>query len=252
MTPTPVATVVITYFQPRLALLDRCLSLLRRQTVALEIIVAYDGPGPGDDPRIDLLLAMAETGGGRAPNRGLRTGFARATTNYVIHCPPEMLVPVDGVERMTAGHQPGHRDVPALFALSRETTEHLDDLPWRETLSCLKDTPDFWTTWGPLAMNNIDSQWCNWHINFCGATRDEWLRFGVLPDSDRHDMNENWLAEMEAKAGPGAHPILSPVEVYHQWHAPGHWPCPPPEPTPVQPSTVPESVRVARAKGNEA
>lgn len=214
-----VATVIITYFRPRQALLDRCLYLLRKSPVGLEIILVYDGEGIPEDPRIDLALKFRDVGIGKAPNRPFRFGFEHASTDYVIHSPPEILVEPDGVQRMLAGHQPGHRDVPTFFALSRETTERLDDLPWRKDLLCLQDTPDFWHTWGPLAMRNVDSQWCNWHINFCGATRDEWLRFDILPDTDEAGMNENWLADREAEAGTP--PIQSPVMVYHQWHDAG-------------------------------
>lgn len=214
----PVASIVITYYMERLKQLDRCLYLLRNQTVAVEIVLAYDGDGPGEQPRVDRMVKMRDIGTGRAPNKGFLAGYKAATSDYIIHCPPEMLVPYDAVERMLAGHQTGHRDVPTFLGINKATTEVLDNLPWREDLSCIKDTPGFWHTWGPLAMTNLDGQWCNWHLNFCGAMRDEWERFGILPDTDEAGQNENWLADMEAAAGPTTSPIQSPVTVYHQWH----------------------------------
>lgn len=214
-----VATVVITYYEPRLPLLDRCLYLLRESTVGLEIILADNGDAynaSDKDPRLDLVLKVKPKGQPQSPNRSFLAGFRAATTDYIIHSPPELLAPRDAVERMLAGHQPGHRDVPIFLGLDRATTERLDSLPWREDLSCLQRVPRFWQYWSPLYMSNADGRWCNWHLNFSGATRAEWLRFGVLPDTGDGGLNENWLAEQEAKAS--CVPILSPVEVYHQWH----------------------------------
>lgn len=214
------ASVIITYFGERRRLLDRCLYLLKHQTVPLEIILADDGDFIKRQPGVDVLLKVRPGREQRSLNRAFRAGFELAHADYIIHCPPEMLVPRNAVEFMMEQHKPGHRDVPTLYALSRETTlELLDELPWQEDLSCLKDTPGFWDTYGPLLMSNRLSEFCGWHLNFSGATREEWLRFDIVPDVDVRAMNENWLLAIEDVAGVS--PIRSPITVYHQWHPPG-------------------------------
>lgn len=213
---TAVASVVITYFDPRLTLLDRCLFLLREQTVPVEIILAYDGDSVVADPRIDLVFHVVPGGGHKSPNRSFRGGFSQAQTDYILHCPPELLVPRDGVERMIAEHTPGLRDVPIFYGLDERTTRNIDQYPWRENLSCFEALPGFGDFRNPLDMTNRQTRWHSWHLNFSGATREEWLRFDIIPDTADVGKNENWLVNREDAAG--VHPKLSSVTVYHQWH----------------------------------
>jgi hypothetical protein len=219
----PAASVIITYYGERRKQLARCLFCLQRQTVGIEIIIADDGGFiTGLPSGVARVLHVRKAGPklkAQSLNRPFRYAFPKARADYIIHCPPEMLVPPDAVERMLAGNVPGQRDVPTLFALSRDATLRLDEIPWQDNLDILKSTPDFWATWGPLCMDNSACQWSDWHLNFCGATRDTWLRFDLVPDVAPRGLNENWLCGQEDPRG-----ILRtrvPFAVYHQWHPPG-------------------------------
>jgi cellulose synthase/poly-beta-1,6-N-acetylglucosamine synthase-like glycosyltransferase len=254
----PVASVVIPYYGNRRKLLERTLHMLTHQTVPVQVIVGDDGDflpyysandieqalflRTGHWLARDMLVKLrGESQAPRVMNYPVRMLFPLAACDYIILCHPENLVPLDAVEEMMAGHEPGHRDVPVVYGLDRQTTENLDDYPWSTDPHCLQQVPGFMAWPNPLRISNLEAPGNVHHFNFSGATKAEWTRWDrlVLPENGEPFNDENWM--MAHEAADGVTPRRAPVTVYHQWHPALDW----------QGLTAPKpgSARVGRAQG---
>lgn len=222
------ATVVIPYFGDRTQQLARTLWLLERQTFPVRVIVGDDGEWlPRDFPvgPSTLILKVRPRGTVRPMNFPVRAAWPLVETDYCVIAHPENMAPLDAVERMMTQHVDGRRDVPIVYGLNRETSEHLDDYPWQTDFQCLLLLPGFMQWTNPLRQWNSEAHGNCHHLNFSGAYRDEWTRFDklVLPFKEKPASDEDWLRAKEVEAGCLPRQVPDGLFVYHQHHPRVDW-----------------------------
>ena len=209
-------------------LLKRTLWTLVRQTVDCDVIVIDDGSRPGLDAlvfaagaqymklREPLLPAAQDT---RGPSHAWRHAFMMTDNPFVILSSPEILVPLDAVERMLNAHESPRRSTPLLQFINRPLYEKMDTKDWRADVHTLQNFPAFrhlYNRWG--LYNHQMHEWKH-HVCFTGQTRDDWLVHDFMPAGCSDDA---WLQPMEAtlseSTGISHHVNQIDLTVYHLFH----------------------------------
>ena len=156
----------------------------------------------------------------RGPNMAWWEAWRMAEGDFIICTHPEILVPRNAIELMLRYHIPFNRSVPTQYTISGWRQQHrIDRVDWKKNMEALKHLPDFWDEVGRWNYTNRQATEYTHHFSFTGQTREEWERYGFIPETSEPNMDDSWMREQEVAAGfPPTH--LPMIEVYHQWHLP--------------------------------
>ena len=209
----------------RADVLRRSLWLLERQTWPdYEVLITDDGS--------DEDIRAAATGCKRveiatirppfSPIRncpiGLRHAFDRAKGEFIIISHPELMVPLNAIEKLIKEYEPGYRIVPRLYFICDSIAmAWLESTDWQSNLDLIQGIPNFWTSRTPWGNTNQDMDSWIGHTGFCGQTRAEWERKGFLSDDKNPGSDVRWIDAAEARLG--RMPRQASFAVYHQHHA---------------------------------
>jgi hypothetical protein len=206
-------------------LLRRSLWLLTRQTARLEIeiIIVDDGSQESTNhlqdefPEVRWMQARPAGSPPRSPNMAWHMAYAEAKGNFIILSQPEILVPLNGVDVMLAGHEPGRRSVPTLYLIPTPYQQNrIDGVDWRANLDELQKLPEFWSDQGHWGYTNREAPGYANHFGFTGQFRSEWDFFGFIPLTEQPGHDDRWMRAREVEAGRIPNHIA--LNCYHQWH----------------------------------
>ena len=218
-------------------LVERSLYTLSRQTYPADVFVIDDGSRPGLEKiafnagvyyerRREPLLPDTPDSGGAAP--ALRHMYFKTDHDFVIVTHPEVLVPLDAVERMLNQHISPRRSTPLLYFINKPLLERIDEFPWREEVHSIQEEPAFmgiWNRWG--FYNREMNQWKH-HVCFTGQPREDWDTHDFIKTIDESGASDDaWLwgieHELSQKTGISHYVNQIDLTVYHQFHAPSSW-----------------------------
>ena len=211
----------------RADVLRRSLWLLERQTWPdYEILISDDGSDEDiraaatGCKRVEIATIRPPLSPIRNCPIGLRHAFDRAKGEFIIISHPELMVPLNAIEKLVKEYEPGYRIVPRLYFICDSIAmAWLESTDWQSDLDLIQTIPNFWASRTPWGNTNKDMDSWIGHTAFCGQTRAEWGHKGFLPDDGSPAVDVAWIDAAEARLG--RMPRQASFAVYHQDHARG-------------------------------
>ena len=208
----------------RADVLRRSLWLLERQTWPdYEVLVVDDGSDEdiwtamAGCEKVKMATIRQPFSTRRNMNIGLRYAFDRAEGDFIIISHPELMVPLNAIEKLVKEYEPGFRIVPKLYFICNDAgMAWLEYTDWQGDLDLIQTIPNFWASRTPWGNTNRDMDSWIGHTGFCGQTRAEWERKGFLPDDESPGSDVAWIDAAEARLG--CMPRQASFAVYHQDH----------------------------------
>jgi len=209
-------------------LVERSLYTLSRQTYPVDIFLVDDGSRPGLEEISEEAGAIYErirdplsidSPSMRGPATSWRHVYDKTDHDFVIVTHPEILVPLDAVERMVEQHVSPRRSTPLLYFLDRNMTKTIEEYPWRENVHCFQEIPEFRGVFNRWGIYNHEMHGWKHHVCFSGQTREDWEMHGFIPIVS-HDDAWLWGAEQDLTEITGINHHVNQIDltVYHQFH----------------------------------